>query len=310
MHLTDIQGRIVFTANLDYWSSAAFKHGFQNAISFFQLGGTDVNVYGGGTLDGNGGAWGSKSKRPILFAIVGMKGGVIADLNLKDSPQWFNIIKDSQDVVYSNLNIHGKQHNTDGWDTLRSNNIVIQNSRIENGDDCVSFKPGSINIIVQNLACSGSHGISVGSLGQYKGEVDIVENVYVYNISMSNASNGARIKTWAGHGNMNGVGSGGGGSGRVNNVTFEKFRVSGVESAIMITQCYGEKDAAKCRADPSKVSISNIVIKDFTGSAKGKNGAIGSIECASPSLCKNISLQDIRVGGGRVTCSNVKVSGC
>jgi galacturan 1,4-alpha-galacturonidase len=183
---------------------------------------------------------------------------------------------------------------------------VIQNSRIDNGDDCVSFKPGSIDIVVQNLACSGSHGISVGSLGQYRGEVDIVENVSVYNISMSNASNGARIKTWAGHGQMSGVGSGGGGSGRVNNVTFDKFHVSGVDSAIMITQCYGEKDAAKCKADPSKVTISNILLKDFSGTAKGKNGAIGSIECSTPSSCKNIQLKDIRVSGGKVSCSNVK----
>jgi len=61
---------------------------------------------------------------------------------------------------------------------LRSNSFV----------DCVSFKPNTTDIIVQNLHCNGSHGISVGSLGQYEGEVDIVENVLVYNISMFNAS--------------------------------------------------------------------------------------------------------------------------
>ena len=54
--------------------------------------------------------------------------------------------------------------------------------------DCVSFKPNSTEILVQNLYCNGSHGISVGSLGQYIGEVDIVKNVLVYNISMYNAS--------------------------------------------------------------------------------------------------------------------------
>lgn len=269
-----------------------------------------MNIYGGGTLDGNGGAWSSISPRPILFAIVGLKGGQIADLKMEDSPQWFNIIKDSQDVVYSNIYIHGKNGNTDGWDTLQSNNIVIQNSRIDNGDDCVSFKPGSVDILVQNLSCTGSHGISVGSLGQYKGQVDIVENIYAYNITLSKSSNGARIKTWPGHGTMSGVGTGGGGSGRVNNVTFEKFHVNNVDSAIMITQCYGEKDAAKCKADPSKVAISNVVMKDFTGSAKVKNGAIGTIACSAPSLCTNISLQDIRVAGGKVACTNAQVAGC
>jgi galacturan 1,4-alpha-galacturonidase len=61
----------------------------------------------------------------------------------------------------------------DGWDLYRSHGIVVQNSYISNDDDCVSFKPNSTNIVVQNLICTGSHGISVGSLGEYLGEVDI-----------------------------------------------------------------------------------------------------------------------------------------
>lgn len=210
----------------------------------------------------------------------------------------------------SSLSCSLQSQTDNSFSTLNSNNIVIQNSAINNGDDCVSFKPGSVNIVVQNCACSGSHGMSVGSLGQYKGQIDIVENIMVHNVTMSNASHGARIKTWAGHGTMSGVGSGGGGSGRVNNITFEKFKVSGVESAITITQCYGEKDAAKCAADPSKVSISNIYMTDFSGSAKGKNGAIGSVQCSTPTSCKNIVLKGINVGNGKMTCSNYKVAGC
>ncbi len=62
--------------------------------------------------------------------------------------------------------------NTDGWDVYRSDSVVIQNSHINNGDDCVSFKPNSTQIVVQNLVCNGSHGISVGSLGQYIDEFE------------------------------------------------------------------------------------------------------------------------------------------
>jgi len=43
-------------------------------------------------------------------------------------------------------------------------------------------------MIVQNMFCNGSHGISVGSLGQYVGQYDIVENIYVFNTSLANAS--------------------------------------------------------------------------------------------------------------------------
>jgi galacturan 1,4-alpha-galacturonidase len=43
-------------------------------------------------------------------------------------------------------------------------------------------------MLVQNMFCNGSHGISVGSLGQYPGHYDIVENIYVFNTSMHNAT--------------------------------------------------------------------------------------------------------------------------
>lgn len=39
-------------------------------------------------------------------------------------------------------------------------------------EDCVAFKPNSTNILIQNLVCTGSHGISVGSLGQYVGQFE------------------------------------------------------------------------------------------------------------------------------------------
>lgn len=65
---------------------------------------------------------------------------------------------------------------------------VTRSSFTNHVKDCVSFKPNVTDILVQNLHCNGSHGISVGSLGQYPGEVDIVQNVLVYNVSMFNAS--------------------------------------------------------------------------------------------------------------------------
>lgn len=58
----------------------------------------------------------------------------------------------------------------------------------------------------------------MGSLGQYKGETDIVEDVYIYNISMTNASDGARIKVWPGiETEFQSLLNGGGGLGRVKN---------------------------------------------------------------------------------------------
>lgn len=70
-------------------------------------------------------------------------------------PQWFNLIANSTDVVVSGLNLSavwstgGETPNTDGWDIYRSDSVVLQDSIVNNGDDCVSFKPNSTNVVVQ-----------------------------------------------------------------------------------------------------------------------------------------------------------------
>ena len=153
--------------------------------------------------------------------------------------------------------------NSDGWDIYRSSFVAIRDSVVVNDDDCVcacgfislslslgsdrslcgpvAFKPNSTNIVVANMFCNGSHGVSVGSLGQYAGETDIVANVSVTNVTMLNAQNGARIKVFGGNPSPSALlfifiieyGHGqtvtrsastvGGGDGFVKNITFKDF---------------------------------------------------------------------------------------
>ena len=132
----DIQGTIQFTNDTTYWQKAAFKQVFQNATTFFQLGGTDVNVYGGGTLDGNGQVWYDLYAadiyvlRPILFGTIGLHGGRIEDLNFRYSPQWYNLVANSTDVVFSNITIAGGSvsKNTDGYASTSSQTLFLQRS--------------------------------------------------------------------------------------------------------------------------------------------------------------------------------------
>lgn len=150
----------------------------------------------------------------------------------------------------------------------------------------MSFKPNSTNILVQNLHCNGSHGISVGSLGQYVGEVDIVENVLVYNISMFNASDGARIKVWPGvSSELSTDLQGGGGSGNVQNITYDTMFVDNVDWAIELTQCYGQKNQTLCNEYPSNLTISDVWFKDFTGvTSKSEEPDVATLICSSPSV--------------------------
>lgn len=86
-----------------------------------------MNVYGGGTLDGNGQVWydlyarNPLILRPILVGIIGLKGGSIGPLNLRYSPQWYHFVANSSDVLFDGLDISGysrsdnEAKNTDGW---------------------------------------------------------------------------------------------------------------------------------------------------------------------------------------------------
>ncbi|RSL86091.1 Exopolygalacturonase X-2 [Fusarium oligoseptatum] len=279
--------------------------------SWWLFGGEDINLYGAGTgtIDGNGQAWydahaaDSKVKRPLLFVTDGWKGGSITGLKLRQSPNWHNLIANSSDILISDIDIFSRStsnnfaKNLDGWDTYRSDNIVIQNSYIDHDDDCVSFKPNSTNIIVQGLVCNSSHGISVGSLGQYPGVFDNIENLYIYNISMSNATDGARLKVWPGADVQKPEGwIGGGGEGRVRNVTYERFFNDNNDGAIKIDQCYGAVSAAECEADPSKVILTDILFKDFWGTVSKKNDpVVGSLICSSEDSCDNIRAENVTV---------------
>ncbi|KAL5363878.1 putative exopolygalacturonase X [Aspergillus floccosus] len=322
----EILGRIQFTNDTNYWEANSFKHGFQNATTFFQLGGTDVNVYGGGTLDGNGQVWydlyAAKplTLRPILLGVIGLHGGTIGPLKLRYSPQWYQLVANSTDVLFDGIDISGYSSskntakNTDGWDTYRSSNIVIQNSVVNNGDDCVSFKPNSTDILVQNMYCNGSHGISVGSLGQYKGEIDIVKNILVYNISMYNASDMARIKVWPGVDSaMSEDLQGGGGGGAVSNITYDQMYIENVDWAIEVTQCYGQKNQTLCNQYPSNLTISDVHIKNMWGTTSGKRDPnVGTIVCSSPDVCSDIRVTNINVtspsGTDDFICTNVDES--
>ena len=72
-----------------------------------------------------------------------------------NSPEWFNLAHSSVNVTYSGINLtavstsSAKIANTDGWDIYRTDQVVIKDSVINNGDDCVSFKPGMCICILQ-----------------------------------------------------------------------------------------------------------------------------------------------------------------
>ncbi|KAL5326360.1 hypothetical protein ACEPPN_004044 [Leptodophora sp. 'Broadleaf-Isolate-01'] len=265
----ELSGTINLAPTISYWKASSFQLVYQSAYTSWLIGGQGIHIYGGGSYNGGGDTWyAAGTTGPIPWTIYNAKNVLVENIKMTQSPFWHNFVYQSQNVTFDNINIHAIQtdgtqaQNTDGWDVYRSDNIKIINSYIVNGDDCVSLKPNATNVLIESLYCQGSHGISMGSVGQYAGVQDIIQNVLVKNITMVNTSNGARIKAWGG--SSSATSTSGGGNGYVQNVTFQDFHCEGCALPIVIDQCYSTS-ASTCVTYPSKVLINDIHYISVTG---------------------------------------------
>ncbi|KZL71780.1 glycoside hydrolase family 28 protein [Colletotrichum incanum] len=313
-----LSGTVSLSTDLNYWQKNSIQLTYQDAYTAWAIGGTNIHIFGGGTYNGGGDAWYSAGKTgPIMLTLLNAKNVLIEHISMNKSPFWHNLVDGCTNVTYSHLNMDsvqtdGKQAQNTGelflafgscWDTYRSSQVTITDCTIINGDDCVSFKPNSTDILVQNLYCQGSHGISVGSLGQYAGQVDIVKNVHAKNITMVNASNGARIKAWGG--SPSATSTKGGGTGFVQNITFEDFIMKNVDLPVVIDQCY-QTSADTCAQYPSGVRISDVHYIDITGTG-GKASEVVTMVCSD--VCDNITATGTKLvgtkGSSEYICQNI-----
>ncbi|TYJ46745.1 hypothetical protein E1A91_A02G139800v1 [Gossypium mustelinum] len=187
--------------------------------------------------------------------------------------------------------------NTDGIHIGRSDGVNVLNLEIKTGDDCVSIGDGSKNLVINGVTYGPGHGISIGSLGLFKNE-EPVDGVTVKNCTMTNTSNGVRIKTWPGAE-----------PGTCSNIHFEDITVTNVSSPIVIDQKYCPWNKCKINEE-SKVKQSNISFKNIHGTSARPEAV--KIICSATLPCENVELADIEIthsgptGPAVSQCSNVK----
>ncbi|XP_022153738.1 exopolygalacturonase clone GBGE184-like, partial [Momordica charantia] len=147
---------------------------------------------------------------------------------------------------------------------------------ISTGDDCVSIGQGTTNINVHNVTCAPGHGISVGSLGKYQDEKDVV-GVTVTNCTLRNTTNGLRIKTWADSRPT-----------QASKISFQDIILDAVKNPIIIDQSYGSKDKSK---PPSQVKISEVNYKNIRGTTISVVPV--SLQCSAKVPCEGVKLEEI-----------------
>jgi galacturan 1,4-alpha-galacturonidase len=104
-----------------------------------------------------------------------------------------------QDIYVNNAGNSGSvSSNTDGCNTIYSNNIELARWSVTNGDDSIAIKANSTNILIRDSTFYSGLGVAFGSIGQLKGVFEAIENVVVRNITCYRTTHAAYIKTWTG----------------------------------------------------------------------------------------------------------------
>ncbi|KAF7554249.1 hypothetical protein G7046_g6869 [Stylonectria norvegica] len=281
---------------------------YTNSLMFWKWGGKNIKIYGEGVLNGNGQRWWNEFSgleildpdneylRPILFYAENATGLEIEGIHLKDSPCWTTFIVTSKDIAFKDVICTAESNNatvlpknTDFFDSLNVEHVSVERTWVNIGDDCFSPKSNATDIHVNHMYCNGTHGQSMGSLGQYKGEKSFVQDVVIENVWLLNGQHGARLKTWAGPDV---------GYGFIDNVTFRNFWNANNEYTAFIDSCYFNIDTEECAQYPSQMNITNILFQNFTGTTSGKYGrAVARLTCSTnpDAVCENIRFENFDV---------------
>ncbi|XP_019086567.1 PREDICTED: probable polygalacturonase At3g15720 [Camelina sativa] len=183
--ILSINGYVIAPGSPDEWECK--KNHCHQWIEFAHING--LHIDGRGIL--------ACLKRPRGVVISHSSNVHISNIMVKDSPNFQMSLEDSKWVSVKQLTItaDGDSPNTDGIHIQRSQNVIVHNSNIRTGDDCISIGDGSKYINISRISCGPGHGISIGSLGRY-GTKETVEDVVVQDCTFRETTNGVRIKTW------------------------------------------------------------------------------------------------------------------
>lgn len=199
--------------------------------------------------------------------------------------------------------------NTDGVDTVYANNITFLRWTVDCGDDSISMKQNSTNIYIANSTFHNGIGFAMGSIGQYPGQIEVIENVTAENIITHNSRMGGRVKTWTGLNTGYPPNGGGGGFGYAKNITFRDFQLNNAQQAWAITQCTSY-NGVQGGCDTSRFKIEGMHWGNTTGTITGEN--VATLHCSASNPCEDIKMTGnelVRVGSGEAVkgflCSNV-----
>lgn len=316
MDLKNVQiqqfGRFLWTPDIDYWLSVSMEIGFQNQSTVWYFGGDSVQWDGHnrGTFDGNGQVWydwaksqGNLPHRPMNINWRFLTNSRIQRMRFVQSQMWTMATSNCKNVEFSDIYVNNTSTsqwntlNTDGVDTINSDHITFRRWKVFNGDDSIALKGNSSNIFVYDSEFWHGQGFAIGSIGQYNGQHDYIENFYAYNTTFHDTTYAIYLKTWGGVSRGFPPNGGGGGLGYARNIVVDGAKLDRVRRfPIFSWQCENYSGFSGKDCNSSKFKFSDIAFKGVKGTmVKGVTNA-GSLQCSSAAGgCNNVTVSDFAV---------------
>lgn len=113
--------------------------------------------------------------RPQFIQFNRCENVLLEGVSVTNSPFWTIHLFLSKDIVVRNINVFAHGHNNDGIDPEMSQNVLIENCTLDQGDDAISVKSGrnqdawrlntpSKNIVIRHLTVKNGHQlVALGS---------------------------------------------------------------------------------------------------------------------------------------------------
>ncbi|KAG7376953.1 hypothetical protein PHYPSEUDO_012378 [Phytophthora pseudosyringae] len=251
------------------------------------LQGSGLTVTGPGTLDGQG-AWYWAQARNLtrprwFFQMQEVVSSTVSGLTVLNMPLHAFGIQSSNYTTISGVTVdssagNGVAHNTDGFDLETNNHVTITKNRFYIQDDCLAMQ-SSTNTVFSNNYCSGTHGISIGSIGGPKqNSSTTVDGLTVTGNTIVNSTNGIRIKSIIGL------------KGLVANAVYTNNTLVNVTHAIVVHSDYNKTKGGYAGTPTSLVEITNITIDGLTGTAEDLYDIVANPDVVSNWDFKNIDV--------------------
>jgi Endopolygalacturonase len=264
-----------------------------------------IAITGEGVLDGQGDAWwdwklrqpgmnelfsmmargvpieervfGSEAAgvRPPMLQFLDCRDILIEGVTFRNGPSWMLHPVRCDNVTIRGVTIYGEGHNNDGIDPDCCRNVLIEDCRIDAGDDCIVLKAGrdqdgwtygrpTENVVVRRVTSRQGHGgFVIGS------EISAgVRNVLVEDCDFANTERGIFIKSAPGRG------------GFIENIHVRRITMNRIHTgAVLIRLDYGNPARgeagwafASTTTEPTRVE--NIVVEDIRCGCFGAGRAV------------------------------------